>query len=51
MFLEINREVLDHRCAGKVGFRGFRIRSGDSPWPTEYDEPLELERPRSLRSD
>ena len=48
-FLEINREVLDHRCAGKFGFRAFRVGSGTSLWPITYDEPVELRRPRGLR--
>jgi|GEM_PF-6383443 len=48
-FLELNREVLDHRCAGKFGFRAFRISSGTSFWPITYDEPVELKRPRCLR--
>lgn len=47
-FLDFNREVLDHRCAGKFGFRTFRISSGTSLWPITYDEPVQLKRPGCL---
>lgn len=49
-FLDINRVLLEHRCANKVGFHGFRVQSGTSYWPVDYHEVIELKRPRSLRS-
>lgn len=43
-FLEMNKEVIERRCANKVGFRGFDVVAGGSLSPIVYDKPTKLQK-------